>query len=55
LSTRANKAMAALEPIHDDIDTARLDALEDYSNTESDAAMPRLEQHLPQPLEEPSA
>lgn len=52
LSTRANKAMTALEPIHDDIDTARLDALEEYSDTVSAAALPRLEQNLSQPLED---
>jgi DNA recombination protein RmuC len=52
LSTRANKAMTALEPIHDDIDTARLDALEEYSDTESAAALPRLEQRLSQPSED---
>jgi len=52
LSTRANKAMTALEPIHDDIDTARLDALEEYSDIESAAALPRLDQQLSEPLED---
>lgn len=52
LSTRANKAMVALEPVQDDIDTARLDALEGQAATETDAALPRLEQHLEQPLED---
>jgi len=52
LSTRANKAMTALEPIHDDIDTARLDALEDYSNNAATASLPSLENNLSEPLED---
>jgi DNA recombination protein RmuC len=52
LSTRANKAMTALEPIHDDIDNTRLDALDAYSDTESAAAMPRLEQDISLPMED---
>lgn len=54
LSTRANKSMVELEPLHDDIESERLEFAADYAE-EDKAAQPENSGLLPARNEEPSA